>query len=124
MLKQVDDMYILVTSLANLEERLEIAAGEAKKHDCTWSIKKFYTGRVSNIVSGHLVILDPSGKNPPKIGPDPARIEKLINMQPPKTLKEVRSFLGLVNKMAKFSSEYSMITTKIRSLLCKGVKFI
>ena len=80
-----------------LVERLEIATGEAKKHGCTWSITKFYAGRVSNIVSGHLVILDPSGKNPPKIGPDPARIEKLTHMQPPKTLKEVRSFLGLVN---------------------------
>ena len=45
-------------------------------------------------------------------------------MQPPKTLKEVRSFLGLVNQLSKFSSDYSMITTKIRSLLCKGAKFI
>ena len=82
-------MYILATSLVNLEERLEIAAGEAKKNGCTWSISKFYAGRVSTIVSGHLVILDPSGKNPPQIGPDLARIEKLTHMQPPKNLKEV-----------------------------------
>ena len=45
-------------------------------------------------------------------------------MQPPKTLKEVRSFLGLVNQLSKFSSNYSMITTEIRSLLWKGAKFI
>ena len=45
-------------------------------------------------------------------------------MQPPKTLKEVRSFLGLVNQFSKFSSDYSMITTKIRSLLWKDAKFI
>ena len=57
-------MYILATSLENLSERLEIAANEAKKHGCTWSISKFFAGRVENIVSGHLVILDPSGKNP------------------------------------------------------------
>ena len=75
-------------------------------------------------MSGHLVILDPSGKNPPQIGPDPARIEKLTNMQPPKTLKEERSFLGLVNQLSKLSTDYSMITTKIRSLLWKGAKFI
>ena len=79
---------------------------------------------MSNIVSGHLVILDPSGEKPPQIGPDPARIEKLTNMQPPKTLKEVRSFLGLVNQFSKFSPDYSMITTKIRSLLWKDAKFI
>ena len=87
LLKQVDDMYILATSLENLSERLEIAANEAKKHGCTWLISKFYAVRVENIVSGHLVILDPSGKTPPQIGPDPARIEKLTNMQYPKPLK-------------------------------------
>ena len=87
LLKQVDDMYVLATSLENLGERLEVVAGEAKKHGCTFSISKFFAGRVSNIMSGHLVILDPSGKNPPQIGPDPARIEKLTNMQPSKPLK-------------------------------------
>ena len=90
-------MYVLATSLGNLTERLEIVAREAEKNGCTFSISKFYGGRVSNIVSGHLVILDPSGEKPPQIGPDPARIEKLTNMQPPKTLKDVRSFLGIVN---------------------------
>ena len=84
---------------------------------------KFFTGRVTNIVSGHQVILDPSGKNSSQIGPDPARIEKLTHMQPPKNIKEVQSFLGLVNQLSKYSSDYSMITTKIRSLLYKGVKF-
>ena len=79
-------MYVLATSLGNLSERLEIVAREAEKNGCTFSISKFYAGRVSNIVSGHLVILDPSGEKPPQIGPDPARIEKLTNMQPHKTL--------------------------------------
>ena len=80
-------MYILATSLAELEERLEIATGEAEKQGCTWSIMKFFPGRVTNTVSGHQVILDPSGENPPQIGPDPARIEKLTHMQPQKILK-------------------------------------
>ena len=79
---------------------------------------------MSNIISGHLVILDPSGEKPPQIGPDPARIENLTNMQPPKNLKEVRSFLGLVNQFSKFSPDYAMITTKIRTLTWKGAKFI
>ena len=117
-------MYVLATSLENLGERLEVVAGEAEKNGCTFSISKLFAGRVSNIVSGHLVILDPSGEKPPQIGPDPARIEKITHMQPPKTLKEVRSFLGLVNQLSKYSSDYSMITTKIKSLLRKGVKFI
>ena len=76
-----------------------------------------------NIVSRHQVTLDPSGKQPPLVGPDPARVEKLANMQPPTNIKQVRSFLGLVNQLGKFSPDYSMITTKIRTLLMTGVKF-
>ena len=32
--------------------------------------------------------------------------------------------MGLVNQLSKYSSNYAMIMTKIRSLLHKGVKFI
>ena len=85
----MDDMYVLATSLGELEKRLEIAAGEAEKQGCTWSITKFFAGRDTNIVSGHQVILDYSGNNPPQIGPDPSRIEKLTQMQPLKTIEEV-----------------------------------
>ena len=76
-----------------------------------------------NIVSGHQVTLDPSGGKPPQIGPDPSRVEKLANMQPPSNIKQVQSFLGLVNQLEKFSPNYAMITTKIRTLLKTGVKF-
>ena len=99
LIKQVDDIYILASILDELESRLEITAREAKKHSCT------FTGRDTNIVSGYQVTLDPSGKTPPKIGPDPSRIEKLVQMQPPKNLKEVRSFLSLVNQMSKYASD-------------------
>ena len=67
LLKQVDDMYVLATSLENLGERLEVVAREAEKNGCTFSISKFFAGRVSNIVSGHLVILDPSGEKLPRL---------------------------------------------------------
>ena len=67
-------MYILAHVLGELEAKLQVAAGEAEKYGCTWSISKFYAGRDTNIVSGHQVVLDPSGKNPPQIGPDPSRI--------------------------------------------------
>ena len=45
-------------------------------------------------------------------------------MQPLTNVKQVRSFLGLVNQLGKFSPDYSMIRTKIRTLLKTGVKFV
>ena len=116
-------MYVTVLSIKELRERLEITAREFIKRGVTWSISKFFAGREVNIVSGHQVTLDPSGGTPPQIGPDPARVEKLADMQPPANQKQVRSFLGLVNQLGKFSPDYAMIMTKIRGLLKNGVKF-
>ena len=123
LIKQVNDMYVCASNLAELRKRLEIIAKELLKHGVTWSISKFFAGRETNIVSGHQVVLDPSGKTAPKIGLDPARIEKLANMQPPTNIKQVHSFLGLVNQLGKFSPDYSMTTTKIRTLLKREVKY-
>ena len=89
-------MYIIATSLDELESRLESATREAEKHGVTWSISKFFASRNMNIVSGHQVTLDLSGKNPPLIGPDPGRIEKLVQMQPTKNMKKLGPFLALL----------------------------
>ena len=67
--------------------------------------------------------MDPTGVNSPKIGPDPSRIEKLTEMQPPTTVKGVRSLLGLVNQLGKFCSDYAMNTGNLRGLLHKGTQF-
>ena len=108
----------------NLDKKLRVAAREAIQYGCTWSISKFYAARPCNIVSGFRVVLDPSGLNPPSIGPDPERVEKLSTIQPPTTVKGVRSFLGFVTYLSIFSPDYTMTTGKLRSLTNKGVKFI
>ena len=82
-------MYVTVSSIKELRERLEITARESLKCSVTWSISKFFAGRETNIVSGHQVVLDPSGKQQPLVGPDHVRVEKLADMQPPTSIKQV-----------------------------------
>ena len=82
-------MYIIASNLRELRERLVITAKESIKRGVTWSISKFFAGREVNIVSGHQVTLDPSGGQPPLVGRDPSRVDKLANMQPPSNIKQV-----------------------------------
>lgn len=124
LLKQVDNMYIQAIDMKDLDKKLRIAAKESVEFGCTWSISKFFAGRPCNIVSGFRVILDPSGAEPPQIGPDPDRIKHLSEIEPPTTVKGVRSFLGFVAYLGKFYPNYAMTTNKLRSLTNKDVKFI
>ena len=109
--------------MGDLDQKLRIAAKEAIQHGCTWSISKFFTARPCNIVSGFRVILKPSGLNPPSIRPDPERVQQLSQIQPPTTIKGVRSFLGFLAYLGKFCPDYAMTTNKLRSLTNRGTKF-
>ena len=109
--------------MKDLNRKLRIAAKEAIQYGCTWSISKFYAARPCNIVSGFRVVLDPSGLNPPSIGPDPERVHQLSQIQPPTTAKGIRSFLGFIAYLGKFCPDYAMTTNKLRGLTNKGTKF-
>ena len=110
-------MHIQAVSMADLDTKLKVADKEAMEYGCTWSISKFFAGRPVNIVSGYQIVLDPSGLNPPQIGPDSARVKQLSEIQPPTTLKDVRSILGFIAYLGKFCPDYAMTTNKLRSLL-------
>ena len=83
-------MYIQAVSIDDLDQKLKFAAKKAVEFGCTWSISKFFAARPCNIVSGFRVVLDPSRLNPPMIRPDPDRVEKLSQIQPPTTVNGVR----------------------------------
>ncbi|XP_050919166.1 uncharacterized protein LOC127136676 [Lathyrus oleraceus] len=55
---------------------------------------------------------------------DKAKIEVIENLKPPKTIREVRSFLGHVGFYRCFIKDFSKITKPLTSLLMKDVEFI
>ena len=54
------------------------------------------------------------------ISQDPTKIAAIKDMPPPKNIKELQRFLGMVNQLGKFSSNISTISAPLRMLLSKN----
>ena len=55
---------------------------------------------------------------------DPRKVEAVLNWEPPQTVTEVRSFLGLAGYYWRFIEAFSKIAMPLTQLLRKNVKFI
>ena len=60
--------------MEDLDQMLRVTTKEAIQYGCTWSISKFYAARLCRVFR---VVLDPSGLNPPSMGPDLERVQQL-----------------------------------------------
>jgi hypothetical protein len=58
------------------------------------------------------------------ISTDPGKIESIVNWPAPKSIKQVRGFLGLAGWYRRFIANFSEITTPITNLLSGKKKFI
>ena len=54
---------------------------------------------------------------------DKAKIEVMVSLPPPKTVKDIRSFLGHAGFYRRFIKDFSMITRPLTRLLCKEATF-
>ena len=54
---------------------------------------------------------------------DPVKIEAVVNWKPPRSVTEVRSFLGLAGYYSRFVKGFSIIASPLTKLLRKGIKF-
>ena len=64
---------------------------------------------LGHVVSGHGISVDPK------------KIEAITNWEPPKTVTEVRSFLGMAGYYRRFVEGFSIIATPLTKLLRKNV---
>ena len=54
---------------------------------------------------------------------DPAKIEAIVSLKPPRNVTKVRSFLGLAGYYRRFVQGFSVTTSSLTRLLRKWVKF-
>ena len=57
------------------------------------------------------------------ISPDPAKVEAVKKANPPSSVSEVRSLLGMTNYVSRFIQNYADIVAPLRELTHKDVKF-
>ena len=96
------------TTLANLEKVLECC----EQTNVSLSMEKCHMMMTEGIVLGHFILAD-------GIKVDPAKIEVISKIPTPKTLKEVRIFLGHAGYYRRFIENLSKIASPLFSLLMK-----
>ena len=69
---------------------------------------------------GHEMLID---DKLPKIKPLKTRVEAILKLEPPKTVKQCRSFCGMVNYLSMFLKELQIKLIPIYHLTRKGVPF-
>ena len=72
---------------------------------------RFSTDRVKFL--GHVISFS-------EIEADPDKLQAIANLPPPQNVQEVRTFLGMVNQLSKFSEHLAETTKTIRDLVQKG----
>ena len=58
------------------------------------------------------------------VKPDNSKVAAIQSMQPPKDVKSLRSFLGLVNYLTRYSARLATITAPLRELTKKEVAYV
>jgi hypothetical protein len=58
------------------------------------------------------------------ISVDPSKVQEVMDWKPPKSVHQIRSFLGLVGYYRRFILDFSKIAKPMTELLKKGVKFV
>jgi hypothetical protein len=62
--------------------------------------------------------------SPEGITMDPGKVRDVLGLRPPKSVHQVRSFLGLVGYYERFILKFSKIVKLITELLKKGNKYV
>ena len=95
------------------DERLEVVLTRLLEAGVTLNLDKCEFSTQRDKFLGH--VISSSG-----IEADPEKLRAITDLPPPQNVQEVRTFLGMVNQLGKFSEHLADKTKSIRDLLQKG----
>jgi len=108
--KIVDDILVQDRTLTEHVERVRTVLDRCRQHGISLNPKKFQFGLNRVKFAGYIV-------SEQSIEADPNKVRAIAEFPQPTTITELRSFIGLMNQLAPFSSETSKAASPLRDLL-------
>nr|AAX95143.1 retrotransposon protein, putative, Ty3-gypsy sub-class [Oryza sativa Japonica Group]ABA92434.1 retrotransposon protein, putative, Ty3-gypsy subclass [Oryza sativa Japonica Group] len=112
----IDDILIYSRTKEEHEEHLRLALEKLREHQLYAKFSKceFWLSEVKFL--GHVILAG-------GVAVDPSNVESVTNWKQPKTVSEIRSFLGLAGYYRRFIENFSKIAKPMTRLLQKDVKY-
>jgi hypothetical protein len=113
----IDDILIYSKSKAEHTKHLRIVLQRLRDHKLYAKFSKceFWLDRVKFL--GHTISKE-------GISVDPSKAQEVMDWKPPKSVHQIRTFLGLAVFYRRFIPDFSRIAKPMTELLKKGVKFV
>nr|GEX72187.1 putative reverse transcriptase domain, aspartic peptidase domain protein [Tanacetum cinerariifolium] len=113
----IDDILVYSKTKEEHEEQFRIVLGTLRQKKLYAKFLKceFWLGQVAFL--GHIMSAD-------GITMDPVKVEAITKWPRPKTVTEIRSFLGLAGYYRRFVEGFSHLTLPLRKLIRKREKFV
>lgn len=115
--RYVDDIIIATKTWNEHMELLEQVLIRCKDHGVKLKPSKCHIGKQEVEVLGHVV-------NEDGIRPVREKVSAILDMPAPRTAKELKTFMGCVSFYRRYCSNLASITSRMRALLKKGVKYV
>jgi hypothetical protein len=113
----IDNTLVYSKSTEDHEEHLRVMLQRLPDHQLYAKFTKceFWINEVSFL--GHVISSE-------GIAMDPSKVRDVLDWEPPKSVHQVRSFLGLAGYYRRFIPNFSKVSKPITELLKKGTKYV
>jgi hypothetical protein len=112
----IDDIVVFARDFKSHLQRLQQVFDRIRKYGFKLKAKKCHFGEPKLLFLGHMI-------SEQGVSCDPAKIEVIKNLSPPRTVRQVRRFLGICSYYRRFVAKFAKLAEPLTKLLHKDEPF-